>query len=232
MGMQFVTRIPKLEEMKSLDQRHQLPSPRIPRSGRFLRRQNLLQACLQVHLFWSPCPWILPEQDAVTGVQDEEGGNTNVGGEEVGRGPFRREEAGEAVDQSQEDRATHADVHPVGLHAGVVGLFDALHLDGLVPSDVDDAAASPTDKSGGVGEVDQPVKDRVTAAPDREVCEKEEEGRDADRVVRDTPPVAGFENAGGIARHRKTVERAGRHVEEGVSSRPGGCKDGRIDNVI
>ena len=114
---------------------------------------------LQIHLAWCPGPSILPVNDTMYDVQDDEDGDTDVGGEEGGGGELTVKEDGEAVDEEKKGEHDEGDVGTVGLEAGVEWWRDALSEAGFAESKVDDAAADPGDEAGGVGEVDEPGED-------------------------------------------------------------------------
>lgn len=221
-----------LHTNKSLNNRHQLLPPGIPHPGRLLGGNNLRQPSLHIHLLAAPRPRVAPEDQPVTEIQHQEGGNANVRGEEVTRGPLGGEEHGEPVDQREEDGAHQTDRHAIGLHLGDIRLLDALDLAGLVEAEVHDAAADPGDEAGGVGEVDEPVEDGVGAVADGQVGQEREEGGDADGHVGDAPAVAGLEDAGGVAGDGEGVERAGGHVQERIAGGPGRGEDGGVDDAV
>ncbi|KAM5466647.1 putative 3-hydroxyacyl-CoA dehydrogenase [Microsporum audouinii] len=194
-----------------------------------LGSHDLVQASDHVDVLRPPGPGVGAGVPAVAKVDDQEGRDADVGGQEVRGVEALREERVEAVDEDEQDEADDADAGAPGLEARPVRELDALDLDGLGEAEVDDAAARPADEGGRVGEADEPVEDARAAAADGQVGQRQEERARRQRHVRQAVAVARPEDVRGVPGDGERVERARGHVQVRVARAPRGREDDGVD---
>jgi len=191
----------------------------------------------------------------VTEVEDDEDGQGDVGGEEVGGGEFAGEEDLEAVGEGQDDEEDEGEVGHVGLEDGFVGpllehgvvgqgFAETLRVGcqgrpicfrsrrGWRTHEVGHHDADPRDESADGGEVEEPVEDGCRTGWHAEIDETREGGAEEDRDPGHSPLVACAEDRRCLAGDGQRVEGPRTGEEEGVAGRPGGSQDDGVDDVI
>jgi len=156
--------------------------------------------------------------------EDEEDGDTNVGGEEVGDVPLALAEDLEFAEDQDEAEVDERAPGEVRLerrleHEGVA--VNALRLKGLLEFDVGDGDAAPGEKIGGGDEAGEPEEDVAATIGDGHEGEKGDGGRDTDAVDGDTLLVALEEELRGLTALGQGVQVTGTSVAESVGRRRG-----------
>lgn len=108
-------------------------------------------------------------------VHDQEDRNTNVGCQEAGGGPLRREEDSEAVDQAEDCEGYHGDPRSVWLYPVSIDRCDVLSGAGLAESEVNDHTTHPRGHSPRISKIDKPVEDSGSVGRNVEVCKTAEQ---------------------------------------------------------
>ena len=170
-------------------------------------------------------------------VEQEEDGHADVGGEEGGklsRPPWGDGEDLEAVEEDDEDEVDEGDPGTVRLEPALEDqrvAVDALGDECLAELDERDADAAPGEEVGNGHQVLEPVEDGVGASGHTHEGEQRDGRGDADTVDGNARGCALEKEPGGLSVLRNSKQISGTGVQEGVTSRGGGCQDDSVDNV-
>ena len=167
-------------------------------------------------------------------IEDEENGQGNICGEEVGNVPIRRHKDLKAVGEGEQRDDEEGKVSEVWLEQCAVrqGMKNAVEDHSFAEADVGDHDDDPGDEAGNGGDVGEPEEDLGAGVGDVEVGKETDYPGSEDGDVWDAFFAGSAEDLGGFAVEGHAIEDARAGEEEGVAGGPGGCQDGGVDNVV